>query len=858
MTDHDRSGTESVRPLAMFPRPCLMAGLLGLGLLALVAAANADGTGEVYASEVAPHIDPCLVCHSGNGVAVQNGARLQLTGEGAANQDEKNARALQDFYLLPDVSSQLILDKIAGAADHGGGRVHPEQSTGYLAIESFLALLDEEPGGDDDGDAGEEDFWRGLVREPRERTLRRAAILFGGAIPSAERTAGAVKSDKNLRKAILKFMQGPEFHQFILVGANDRLHTEAFNRGMPFEFDSDGFYPTMNRLRATLAADCLENEDRYAQLTTLHRCNQNDWYRFGIARAPLELIARVIEKNQSYKKVLTADHTMVNNFSNLAYRAQADLPAPNTNPGEFDPAESMVFLPGVNRGQILNDDQFEADDCPDGFCQILQHGDFVEQPHAGILTEPAWLARYPTTDTNRNRARARWTYYHFLGVDIEKSAPRTTDPDALADNDNPTLKNPACTICHERLDPVAGAYQNYSDFGIFRERWGGMDSLAESYKYPEHYGGERGDTPYRPGDTWYRDMRKPGIDGKTTSRKFGSVRWLANQIVDDPRFARATVAFWWPAVMGSEVLEAPAQESDPHYRQHLNAYNAQQAELDRLASRFRKGGFKAKQLFADMAMSDWFRAGHFEGDDLADRMVELATVGPGRLLTPEELDRKTYAIFGVRWRQHNVDPWSLGTYSPLSQGDERIAYGGTDSVGVLERNRTMTAVMSNLAERQAVEFACRATILEFNRDELPPVRKQCAQDPWYEWNWDRRQCQRAAPEQRPAIFAYVSRNDVPDTRGKPKIEKQLIALYELLLGQSLKRSDPEFSQLYDLLKSSWEGHQRRGWVDNPCWLGIESINDWSWKWEERDPHGMVAAWSVVVRALMTHYWYLHE
>ena len=45
-------------------------------------------------------------------------------------------------------------------------------------------------------------------------------------------------------------------------------------------------------------------------------------------------------------------------------------------------------------------------------------------PHAGILNPTSFLRRYPTAATNRNRARARWTYYHFLGLDVEKSASR--------------------------------------------------------------------------------------------------------------------------------------------------------------------------------------------------------------------------------------------------------------------------------------------------------------------------------------------------------------------------------------------------------------------------------------------------
>ena len=38
-------------------------------------------------------------------------------------------------------------------------------------------------------------------------------------------------------------------------------------------------------------------------------------------------------------------------------------------------------------------------------------------PHAGMLTVFQYLRRYPTTETNRNRLRARMYYQHFLGVE---------------------------------------------------------------------------------------------------------------------------------------------------------------------------------------------------------------------------------------------------------------------------------------------------------------------------------------------------------------------------------------------------------------------------------------------------------
>ena len=44
------------------------------------------------------------------------------------------------------------------------------------------------------------------------------------------------------------------------------------------------------------------------------------------------------------------------------------------------------------------------------------------------------------------------------------------------------MHNPACTVCHSVLDPVAGAFQNYGDEGLYRDQRGGMDSLDEFYK----------------------------------------------------------------------------------------------------------------------------------------------------------------------------------------------------------------------------------------------------------------------------------------------------------------------------------------------------------------------------------------
>ena len=831
---------------------------LWLFLSLLVANPYAYANEEVqdyYADSVAGYVEACLACHLADGVADSRGARLILSGSGT-NQNQMNAQTITDFFAYSDVDAALILAKISGGASHGGAQVYAKGSAGYSAIDELLSLIAGES--TDGGPDGANDFWRGLVLEPPERTLRRAAILFGGKLPKNSQYNYVKKSDANLRSTVLKFMKGDEFHSFLITGADDRLHTEAFNNGMTFEFGFEGDYPEANLWweldRIATCQEIQNNDDPSDEFRELNTCSlANTLYKYGVVRAPVELIAYIVERNLSYKQVVTAKYSMVNQFTNNVYRSGAAFPKPKAGQA-LEPSQFLTYKKGSDRGQANYLGAFEGD-C-DPICRVKNFSGYINRPHAGVLTEPAWLARYPTTDTNRNRARARWTFYHFLGVDIEKSAPRTTDAVALSDNDNPTMKNPACTVCHERMDPVAGAYQNFGDFGRYRSK-GGTDSLAEAYKYPEWFGGDPADTPYQEGDVWYRDMRKPGISGKTTTRKHGSLQWLGQEIVKDPRFARAAVAFWWPAIMGSDPLLAPEQSTDQDYQQKLNAYNAQQAEMDSLAQKFRSKGYRAKQLFADMVLSPWFRAEGFEGVNLQDRMQELATVGSGRLLTPEELDRKAFAIFGTRWNEQNSNPWDPDGWTQLSKGDEKIAYGGIDSFGVLDRARELTALMSNVAERQAVEFACRVTIYDFNREKLPDLREQCAKDPWWEDDWEKLECGLAAPDHRPVLFGNVSKTTEPGDANRAKIETQIVKLYDVVLGQKVTRAHPEVKELYRLLESRWKESNSQGWADNPCWLGSESADPWVWD-QKHDPKFMVAAWSSVMRALMTHYWYLHD
>ena len=165
------------------------------------------------------------------------------------------------------------------------------------------------------------------------------------------------------------------------------------------------------------------------------------------------------------------------------------------------------------------------------------------------------------------------------------------------------------------------------------------------------------DTPYQPGDTWYRDMREPGFDGWIAPDADNSVQWLAGQIVADDRFAEATVKFWWPAIMGVEVARPPEDRNDSDFEAMLLTSNAQSAEVNRLAVAFRTGiaggaPYNLKDLLVEIALSPWFRAESI-ADNNPVRAAALRIAGVERLLTPEELAWKTQAITGYGWgRQH--------------------------------------------------------------------------------------------------------------------------------------------------------------------------------------------------------------
>ena len=645
----------------------------------------------------------CINCHVEGGVS--DHTRLVLTPSSTKGHESLNLAVFENLVATVEHAADLVLNKIQGVG-HGGGIQVPAGSADFANMERFLRLL-----GGETSSAGlsPETLFDGVTMASPAKTLRRAALMFAGRLPTqAELNSVNDGHDASLRQAVRDLMIGPGFHEFLIRASNDRLLTDRHLGDV---------------IDANIAKEFVELGNKSWELVKAayergieERGYDPDWnlwneaVQFGFARAPLELIAHVVENDLPYTEILTADYVMANPLAAEAYGAST----------QFENASDMLeFKPSEITAYYRNDDSKVYESSLQLGTRVINPGNLAtDYPHAGILNTTVFLRRYPTTATNRNRARSRWTYYQFLGLDIEKSAARTTDPDALADTDNPTMNNSACAVCHSVLDPVAGAFQNYGDDGLFRHKHGGLDSLPDLYKYPE----DGSVSPYQDGDTWFRDMREPGFGGAVAPSADNSLQWLARRIVADDRFAEAAVKFWWPAILGEEVSAPPEDERDSDFEALLLASTAQAAEVTRLAAAFRTGiaggpPYMLKDLLAEITLSPWFRAESVTGRDPV-RAAALRNVGVARLLTPEELDRKTEAVSGYVWRRRLREHFGVGQpRTALNDFEARqgygLLYGGIDSDGITERARDMTPLMAMVAQTHAAEVSCPIVQREF-------------------------------------------------------------------------------------------------------------------------------------------------
>lgn len=624
----------------------------------------------------------CIVCHIANGAA--GASRLHFVNSNTPNYQAINSQAFADFLTETGVESDYILSKAQGSLAHGGAQQLTFGSDEYNALAEYLGLL---TGLGDD--TSTDDIWSGVGLLSHKQTLRKAALIFAGRLPSkSEYEAISDNTEASLKTALKNLMTGDGFHKFLTEAANDRLLTFKYlQRGADFLDLNNGH---------VIEGAILQYEANLAGQADDFWRNVLDPAQEGFARSATELIAYVVENEKPYTEILTADYMMLNPQLNKLFRGD----------GEFvDENDDNEYVPAKFKGYMLFDDSYDSEFVQDFGLNVKQEGTVLEWPHSGILNDPAFLQRYPSTATNRNRARSRWTQYLFLDFDIEKSAARTNDPEALADRNNPTMNNPFCTVCHIPMDPIAGAFQDYGDSGFFKDSWGGKDSLADSYKWPDD-----GNSPYQEGDTWYRGMRSPGYYGEDAPLGQDSLTWLAQKIISDDRFAISTIKFWWLGIFGALPADAPENASDEGFEENLTIYNQQSAFINLLADSLRQD-WNLKNSFVDIIMSPWFRANAMSEE--LQTLHNSSNAGVGQLLSPFRFENKMFALSGKKWGEYYND-WNQNYVTKFSD-EYRLVFGGIDSDGIVKRAEEVNSIMAQVALTHAAEMSCGIVLEDFVR-----------------------------------------------------------------------------------------------------------------------------------------------
>jgi mono/diheme cytochrome c family protein len=721
----------------------------------------------------------CIVCHTSTGVA--SSSALHYVNSSVEGYQQTNYNTLLNYIQTVPNGASLIQSKPQGISAHGGG---VQLSAGSSQLEdwlSFLSSVNNEIAGTGSDVQG---IFAAVAKMDNEQTLRKAALLYAGRLPTAQELASVSGgSEADLAAAVRGLMTGDDFESFLMEAANDRLLTEAFSASL---------FSVVDRFR-------YPNSLQYFQVPAPVGSDKRLTSE-ALAQEPLRLIANVVTRERPYTEVLTADYIMVNPYSAEVYGGNVTF----DNPG--DPNE-------WREGRIT--EYYRCTVCGPNNPNV-SYNISTDYPHAGLLNSPAFLSRFPSTDTNRNRARARWAYYFFLGVDIEGLSERTTDQAALADENNPTLNNPNCTVCHNIMDPVAGAFQNYGDEGFYKDQPGGQHSLPGSYRFDSA-------ANFQFGDTWYSDMLAPGFGNELAPNSDNSVQWLADKFVKDPRFGYGTVYFWYPAVMGRDAYVLPENPEDADYASKLAAYAAEQEMMQEVAARFvagsaGNGAHNLKDLLVDLTLSDHFRANSVSAITSAQD-VELDRVGTGKLLTPEQLNRKLETTTGFSWE--------YGSFSALDEV-YLLIYGGIDSFGITDRAKDLTTLMSTVVTTMANEVSCPITAQDFGRS----------------------QSQRK-------LFPYVELSSLP-TNSESAIRTNIQHLHSALLGEELGANDPEVDATYDLFAAVWNARKAANKGPSVVSESEICITDNVSNPVLTDSNQTLRSWAAVVNYMIRDYKFIHE
>ncbi len=716
----------------------------------------------------------CLKCHKPGGDAEESEFILRDPARDASKGDplihnhmafSRMARAMEDK------ESRLLL-KVVGKLDHGGEDVLEPGSTRYKILSSWVNRVTGVASHEADaatatGISARGPFFEGVEMLDAPRLLRRLTLSLGARLPSADERAHVGRAGIKAIEPILDTLMDEEaFYDRLAEGFNDIFLTPGIDDVAENVLSYEHFDKTRHWYKKWDFSHIKDGEERKRAGWKLA-----DVYRDAMKREPMEMVKYIVRNGRPFTEIVTADYIMVSPYTARGYGVFEEVRERFKN--TEDPFEYIPVRLKALTGRSKKTNQESAT----GF-----------YPHAGILSTFQYLKRYPTTETNRNRLRVRMYFEHFLGIDIMQLAPRVNDAAAItAKYEVPTMEAADCVVCHKIVDPIAGLFQDYYAVdakGVFKRR-------------PEG---------------WFEDMFKAGHEGEALpdSERWRALQWLAERTVKDPCFAIAMVEHVWYILTGRRPLLPPEDIDDPLYAPKQRGYREQRKEIEGIAERFAAGGFDLKDVFKELAVSNFYRAdGLAEAGGKPERLAELDDLGVVRLLSPEQLERKLKAIFGRDWgRLHK---------------QFMILYGGIDTKEVTERIADPSGAMGAIQRMMANEVACKNVALDFARE----------------------------PKER-LLFPGIEMGDVPGTaEADAKIRATVVHLHERLLGRA---EESEIDRTYHLFCGIIEDAKARGKYepDEKYHCRVER--------EKRlpDPDYTLRAWRAVVTYLLRQQEFLYE
>jgi hypothetical protein len=724
----------------------------------------------------------CLTCHKAGGDAEDSKFILQdpRKVERAARDEvmRRNRDAFVKMARAKEKDQSRLLLKVVGQLDHGGSDVLPPDSAGYRILASLVRRTTDPASSPPTavGGLSGPPFFDGVVMLDDRRLLRRVTLSLAARLPTDAEFAAVQKDGLKALPAILdQLMTEDAFYDRIREGFNDIFLTVGL---------------TDNADTAVLSYEHFEKTRLWYQKFDLTHIKDekerrqagyklaND-YRKALLEEPMRLVEHIVRTDRPFTEVVTADYIMVSPYTARGYGVYDEVKGRFKNPEdpfEFIPVKLKAL---TGRGKQENQESATG-----------------SYPHAGLLSTFQYLSRYPTTETNRNRLRARMYYQHFLGVDVLELAARVSDAAAVtAKFKNPTMQASECVVCHRTLDPVAGLFQDYwrfdTNFAIYGKRKGG----------------------------WFTDMFAAGFEGEDLPAKerWRALQWLGERTARDPRFAVAMTEHVYYILTGRKVLLPPKDLDDPLFPAKLRAYTEQRRQTEAIAAHLAKSGFNLKTAFKDWVLSDFYRA-----DGVATaakdpcRRAELDDIGLVRMLAPEQVERKVGAVFGEKWGRLN--------------GELAALYGGIDSKEVTERATDPSGAMGAIQRILSNDVACHHVARDFAR----PAAER-----------------RLFPRIEPGVVPGAS------TEGDQQIRKAIAHLHERILGRSDAPDSAEVERTFKLFAGIVKDAQGRKGIEPrenySCRPGRDVPGA-----KAEDPNYTIRAWRGVVTYLLRRSEFLYE